>query len=80
MHLRVKLFATLARYAPVDGLAGTPFDVEVPEPFNLAQLVTVLKLPEEEVKIAFVNGIIQTPDFLLSNDDDIGIFPPIGGG
>jgi sulfur-carrier protein len=80
MQIRVKLFATLSRYAPVDGLAGTPFFMEVQEDTKLGDLAELLKFPADLVKVSFVNGIIQPPDWGLKPGDDVGIFPPIGGG
>jgi molybdopterin converting factor small subunit len=80
MKLRVKLFATLARYAPTPGLSGTPFEMEMPEGANLGDLVLKLRLPVKEVKICFVNGRVQELPFLLTEGDECGIFPPVGGG
>jgi sulfur-carrier protein len=79
-HLTVKLFAGLKNFAPVQGLPGTPFDIELPDPCTLQDVVTHLNLPEDEVKITFVNGIIQEMDWVLKSGDEIGIFPPVGGG
>ncbi len=79
MYLRVKLFATLAGYIP--GVkSGVPFDVEVPKGIMLADLMKYLKLPEKEVKIAFVDGRKESLNFRLQSDSEVGIFPPIGGG
>jgi len=79
MHIRVKLFATLVRCIP--GVeSGVSFDVELPEGASISYLVNQLNLPENEVKVAFVNGRTQSLDFLLRPGDDVGIFPPIGGG
>lgn len=80
MHLRVKLFATLAALAPVKGLPGTPFELDLPDGSCLEDLVRRLRLPDDQVKITFVNGIIQSLDWPLSDGDDVGIFPPVGGG
>jgi len=80
MRVRVKLFATLGNFAPVNGLPGTPFEVDLPAGANLSILINQLQIPADSVKIAFVNGIIQPPDFILTDGDDVGIFPPIGGG
>lgn len=79
MLVHVKLFATLARFS--GGVpAGTFFDVEVPQGSILEDLVNHLAIPPEETRIAFVNGIIQSMDWTLKTGDEIGIFPPIGGG
>jgi hypothetical protein len=48
MQVRVKLFATLARYLS-NAAPGTPFDTEVADGATLADLVNLLKLPHEEV-------------------------------
>ncbi len=80
MRVHVKLFATLGVYAPVHGFPGTPFDVELSEGASLAALFEQLQIPADAVKISFVNAIIQPPEFILSEGDDVGIFPPVGGG
>jgi molybdopterin converting factor small subunit len=79
MHVTVKLYATLSRYGSSEK-AGAPFDVEIAEGATLRDLVALLKIPTEETRILFVNGIIQEPDYRLKSDDEVGIFPPIGGG
>lgn len=79
MRVHVKLFATLRRYAP-GAAAGVPFDVDLPDSATLADLFAQLKLPLEEVKIAFVNARIRPEDWRLEPDDEAGIFPPVGGG
>jgi molybdopterin synthase sulfur carrier subunit len=88
MKVHVKLFATLARSVPEAVLARypearrprAPLEVELPEGSTLADLVTYLGLPEEEVKVTFVNGRARKPDYRLAPGDEVGIFPPIGGG
>ena len=79
MRVRVKLFATLARFS-AGGLPGTPFEVDLPAGATLQDLVGQLGIPAEETKVTFVNGIVQPMDWVLQAEDDIGIFPPVGGG
>lgn len=79
MKIRLKLFATLKRFLPGQP-AGTPVEVELPTEATLAALVEQLHLPPDEVKICFVNGRICELDTPLHENDEIGIFPPIGGG
>lgn len=79
MKVRIKLFATLCRYfnnAP----PGVPFEMELAEGATLADLVNQLKLPQEEVKVFFVNGRARPPDWALNSDDEVGIFPLVAGG
>ncbi len=79
MHIQVRLFATLVRCIP--GVkSGISFDVELPEGASISYLVKQLNLPENEVKVSFVNGRTQSLDFLLRPGDEVGIFPPVGGG
>ncbi|MCX6034074.1 MAG: MoaD/ThiS family protein [Chloroflexi bacterium] len=79
MRIHVKLFATLIRYRS-GGQAGTPFEVELPEGAALQDLITCLKIPPKETRITFINGVVQSPDRILKQGDEVGIFPPIGGG
>jgi sulfur-carrier protein len=75
----VKLFATLRDLRPGLGI-GEAFAVEVPQGSTLGQLVQQLQLPEKEVKLVFVNGISRERDQVLAAGDELGIFPPVGGG
>jgi len=80
IHVKVKLYATLKKYAPAGGASGTGFDMEIPDASTLQDLTVLLRMPEDEVRIAFVNGIIQDVRCQLNDNDEIGMFPPIGGG
>lgn len=77
--VHVKLFATLRQYRPGLGI-GEAFSVELPDGATVEDLLQVLGLPEEEVKIIFVNALFRDPDHALANGDELGIFPPVGGG
>ena len=79
MQVTVKLFATLTRYGQ-GGRAGAPVVIELPEDATLQHLIDELKIPSEETRIIFVNGIIQETDYRLKDGDEVGMFPPIGGG
>lgn len=77
--VRARLFATLRRLYPELGL-GEAMPVTLPEGSTVGDLIRKLDLPENEVKIVFVNGLVKTADDPLSDEDEIGIFPPVGGG
>lgn len=79
MRVRVKLFATLARYFR-EATPGTPFEVEIPDGAALADLVDRLGLPREEVKLFFVNGRARPIEWPIRSNDEVGIFPLVGGG
>lgn len=88
MKLYVKLYATLARSVSEsllaqhpEGLrAGSRLEVELPEGSTLADLVDYLALPRKEIKVLFVNARSHDFDYRLESGDEVGIFPPIGGG
>jgi len=79
MRVVTKLFASL--HSPkVQAGPGIPFDVQLPEGVTLADLVALLRLPPEQVRVTFVNGRARPLDWVLQPEDQVGIFPPIGGG
>jgi molybdopterin synthase sulfur carrier subunit len=79
MQVRVKLFATLGRYA-LNGVAGAPFEMEFSEGATLDDMVDRLNLPRDEVKVFFVNGRARPKDWILKPGDEVGIFPLVAGG
>jgi molybdopterin synthase sulfur carrier subunit len=77
--VQAKLFATLRKYRP--GLKlGEAVSVELPDGATLEHLIQELGLPENEVKVIFVNGIAHDQAHSLANGDEVALFPPVGGG
>ena len=79
IKIEVKLYATLRRYAPQAAI-GEPVIVQVEEGTSLGDLFAQLHIPEDEVRIVFVNGLWEEEGHLLQEGDRVAIFPPIGGG
>jgi molybdopterin converting factor small subunit len=79
MKITVKLFASLGAYAP-DKKSARPFPFEIEEGATLKKLIQKLDIPEEIVKLKFVNGRTRNFDYPLKTGDEVGFFPPIGGG
>ena len=79
MLVNVKLFATLQRYKP-DVSAGQPFTVELPEKSTINDLIAHLEVRANEVKVVFVNGRARAEMYRLKDGDEVGVFPPVGGG
>lgn len=77
MKLEIKLFATLRPYMKGTCEDGT---MEVPEGSTVADVITALNLPDEQVRLVFVNGRHQGRDEVLGEGDRLGLFPPVGGG
>lgn len=74
MVVNVKLFATLRinRFSEKK--------IEVMPKTTIKELIKELGLPFEEVSIIFVNGRHAKPETELKDNDEVAIFPPIGGG
>ncbi|MGQ9695480.1 MAG: MoaD/ThiS family protein [Thermodesulfobacteriota bacterium] len=79
MQIRVKLFATLTRHG-AHANSGTSLVINIAEDATIADLIKKLQLPPEEVKVVFVNGRARPYDWRLKSGDEVGLFPPIGGG
>jgi molybdopterin synthase sulfur carrier subunit len=84
----VKLYADLVKRlseataaAHIGGIkAGIPFEVNLAEKSSVADLLSYLNFKKKEGVTVFVNGRNRGPEYTLTAGDDIGIFPPIGGG
>lgn len=81
--ITLKLFATLSRFMPEkkeNELPGIPRQIKIPHNSTLSDLIILLKIPADEVKLCYVNGVYQEINYRLQENDEVGIFPPIGGG
>ena len=77
--VRVKLFATLRAYRP--GLKmGEALPVELEAGATVRKLLAGLGVPVDEVKLVFANGLARNVEYVLADGDELGIFPPVGGG
>ncbi len=79
VRVHVKLYATLARYAG-GSIMHEPIDVEMSEGATLQDIYDRLGIPPDEVKTAFVNSTMRQSDYVLCDGDEVGVFPPVGGG
>lgn len=81
MKLEVRVFAGLKcnnRDLPCYG--QKEFNIDVPEKITVRQLYDIIMLEDPETMISLVNGLAQKMDYTLSDNDRVGIFPPVGGG
>lgn len=79
ISVKVKPFATLRRHFP-DLEVGEAIEVELPDDTTIQQMLDEVDLPQEQVRVVFVNGIVRKGDYRLSDGDETGVFPPVGGG
>jgi molybdopterin converting factor small subunit len=78
MKVQIGLFAGLRSYAPGEKAGLVVMDI--PHGSTVGDILTLLEIPEDIKKVIFVNGVHGTGDTRLSEDDRVGIFPPVAGG
>lgn len=74
-HISLKLFASLAKRMPED--AGR---YPITPGTTVRDIVEKLNIAEAEAKLIFVNNRRALLTSELSDGDQVGIFPPVGGG
>lgn len=74
-HITIKLFATLRNYTPA---SADKYPVEPGTTIRV--LMEQLGVPEDEVKLIFINGVRGDLTSSLTGGEQVGIFPPVGGG
>lgn len=74
MKIRIKCFATLGDHTPEGG------SLQLPEGATVMDAMILVGLKEEDVKLIFVNSKSAALDTVLADDDQLGIFPAVGGG
>ncbi len=79
MALAIYLNATLRRYRsdynPFEGIT-----LEAAPGTTVAQILTALGIPAQEVTLAMVDGRRRELDYVLEGNERLALFPPIGGG
>lgn len=79
VRVTLRTYATLCRHIP-GASAGAPMPIELPGGATLKELIEGVAIPADEVKVAFVNGRTEEIDRVLQEGDEVGLFPPVGGG
>ena len=74
MMIEVLCFATLAGHTPPGKR------MEAAEGMTMGELLPLLDLKEEDVKILFINGMHVDLESVIQDGDRVGIFPAVGGG
>lgn len=74
MMIEVLCFATLADHTPPGKR------MEAAEGMTMGELLPLLDLKEEDVKILFINGMHVDLESVIQDGDRVGIFPAVGGG
>ena len=79
MKVLVKVYATLVKYVG-GSIMHESLEVDLSENSTVGDLYDKLGIPRDEVKTTFVNSVIRPPDHTLNEGDEVGVFPPVGGG
>ena len=72
--IKVKLFATLRKNL------GKELDFEYRDGLKIQDVIDELDIDCKKVSIMLVNGVHQTADTPLEDNDQLFLFPPVGGG
>jgi sulfur-carrier protein len=79
MKIEIHLYASLAKYLPENSKNKTCI-IEFSEHSVVSDVISKMKLPDQAIKLIFLNGIHASRTSELKNGDRVGIFPPVGGG
>lgn len=77
MKINVKCFATLSEDGHCDYKDSK--ETQLKNDADVSDLITHLGLQKDKVEIVFVNGIKVGVDQKLSEGDQVGLFPAVGG-
>jgi molybdopterin converting factor small subunit len=56
-------------------------DVDLVEPSPLSEVLAGLGIPVADIHLVVVNSqLVEMEEALVSNQDEVKIFPPVGGG
>jgi len=74
-HIQIKLFASLKKFMPV---AAENYTIETG--ITVRTLLQQLDIPENMIKLVFIDGVRAESTSTLKGGERVGIFPPVGGG
>lgn len=77
MIIEIRLYASLRKYS--EQVSGV-LNAEVPEGTSAQDVIEMLGIDSNEIKMIMVNGKNAENDAMLNEGDRIGLFPPVGGG
>jgi len=75
IQIDLNLFVTLSGYLPEHNEC-----FEIHEDTTVEKLIQDLGIPDELVKLIFINGKRRDRTYTLKQGDRVGLFPPVGGG
>lgn len=81
MELDIRLFAGLkCNNKELDCYGESQFKLNVPDGLKVSELHKLLELSNSLPLVNLINGLSKPGDWVLQDNDRVGIFPPVGGG
>ena len=78
IEIKVKLFGHLRNYLLKEKQSTAHIEIDAGS--TIQDLFEKLDIPEDEVKLVYVNHRRVSEEYVLESGDQVGIFPPIAGG
>ena len=75
IHLAAALRSVVPDYNPRAGLS-----MEVEPGTSIMEIMRILGIDQRQVKMVMVNGKAALKETILSGEERVGLFPPVGGG
>lgn len=79
MKVVLNLYATLGQYLPEE-VKEAEGVIKIEEGLTVGELMKQLNVPDEKVKLVFIDNLHANKDSVLQEGNRLGIFPPVGGG
>jgi hypothetical protein len=77
LKVKVELSPYFDRYVNTHTLKDIEFSQEI---INITDLLTSIKVPQEEIGFIIINGIRRNKDYIIHDGDKITILPALIGG
>ncbi|MHA2227129.1 MAG: MoaD/ThiS family protein [Candidatus Hodarchaeales archaeon] len=79
MRVNVQLFASLRKYHIPHINTKKKFLIQLVEGSEITHLLKRLEIPEDQAKVIMLNGKLVEKNVKIHEEDEILIFPPVGG-
>jgi molybdopterin converting factor small subunit len=74
-HIQIKLFASLQKFMP-----ASAENYAIEDGITVGALLEQLDIPQDMIKLVFVDNVRAELTSILKGGERVGIFPPVGGG
>lgn len=79
MWVCVKLFGTLPEYYPTS-YPDAGLNIEISAKCSVAELVEYIQLPQKQIAIVSINGMLAKGTDLVPDGAEVKLFQPLNGG